>query len=329
MKYKESKKIFDWLKNSQSIVVACHRSPDADSLGSSLALGHVLRQMGKDILLVSPDEIVENLRFLKGWKNVRVVDYGVFDFSKYDLMVALDSSSPNMVMGDVAKKIPSIPIIVIDHHRTNTKYGNINLVDANISSTAELLYGLFVSWKVTIDENVAECLLAGIIGDTGAYRYQPDDSSTLEIAQKLVNLGASNKRIILKLFQSNDFILMKFLGKVLERMEFDRKHSFVWAALPYDVFKKFAAPATGRESAASLFFQSVKDSDFGLLMVEEEPNKVQVSLRSRDRFDISKIAVELGGGGHKAAAGATLSGMRFDEAVTKVLKIARATKSEA
>ena len=219
--------------------------------------------------------------------------------------------------------IPDIPLINIDHHKTNKNFGTINLVDGKITSTAEMVYLIISDWSKAIDKKVATALLAGMIGDTGAFRYPGVTGQTLNIAGELIEKGADKDKIIHHIYRSVDFKLLKFWGEVLKRMEIDEKSGFVWSAVPYEDFKKYKKPKDGKGSAASNFTQIVKDTKFGMVMVEEQRRNLLISIRSRTGFDTTEIATALGGGGHIYASGAKVEGMEFDEAVEKVLRVAR------
>lgn len=322
MNYKESAKILEEIKKANKILINCHRGPDSDSVGSALALSKVLEKMGKDMAVICPSEIPEDLKFL-GTGKIKRVDFSNFDFSGYDLFLVADSSAYSMVTGlkEIAK--PDIPIIVIDHHFSNEGFGKINLIDNKMTSTGELLYKIFEDWDISSSPDVAQCLLTGIIGDTGCFQYQNVGEGTLEIAAKLIGLGADKDEIIKNIYRNIDFRELKLWGKFIENMELDSEFNFVWAAIPFSLYKEYDEPYSVKEDVANLFFPVVKGTDFGMVMVEMEEKLLSISFRSRSDFDVSQIAEKMGGGGHKAAAGARIEGLPFDTAVTKALEIAR------
>lgn len=324
MNYKESSKILAEIKKANKILVNCHRGPDSDSVGSALALSKVLQLMNKEVIIVCPSDIPEDLRFLAGADQVKKIDYSSFDFSKYDLFLAIDSSNYSMIAGNKELAQPeTIPFIVIDHHLSNSGFGKINLIDSKATSTGELLFKIFKDWEIDLDADVAKCLLTGIIGDTGSFQYQNVGAETLEIAAELINEGADKDEIINNIYRNINFSEVKIWGQIIENMQIDREHRFVWSAIPVTVYKDVIGIESAKEDAANLFFPIVKDTDFGMIMEERDDGTLSVSFRARSDFDVSKVAAELGGGGHKAAAGARLEGMDFDEAVEKVLEAAR------
>ena len=328
MNYPLSKEILEEITKANKILVNCHRSPDADSAGSALALYEVLVSFAKDVKVICPDKLPGDLKFLPFSEKVEKIDFEKFDFTPYDLFIVLDSGNVAMVTKKRDMPLPKIKKIVIDHHRTNESFGDINLVDENISSTAELLYCLFEDWGVSINKTIAQNLLAGIMADTGVFQYSLVTSRTLAIAQKLIEIGANKEEIILNVFRSFPFKKVKFWGEILKRMEWDKEHKFVWAAVPHEIYKKFGGAASAKESAATLFGPVVADTDFGMIMVEEEKGVLSISLRGRTGFDVSKVAEKLGGGGHLSAAGAKIYQKDFDAAVIKVLEVARRLVNE-
>ncbi|MCJ7805587.1 bifunctional oligoribonuclease/PAP phosphatase NrnA [Patescibacteria group bacterium] len=323
MNYKLSQKILGKIKDSENILVNCHTSPDPDSLGSALAMYIALKKLGKDVEIVCPDNIPDDSKFLPFSEKIKKIKFAKFDFSKYDLFLVLDSAGENMITGISDGKLPNIYTVVIDHHKTNKNFGNINLVDVKVSSCAELIYKLFQDWGIKLDTQLATNLLTGILGDTGIFEYPGVGVETLGLAGKLMELGADKDEIVLNIFRTEEFKNVKFWGEILKRMEIDAEGKFVWSAVSYDVYNEYGKPGGAKDAAAGMFLSLVKGTDFGMIMLEEEKKTLAVSFRSRTGLDVAEIAVELGGGGHKAAAGAKIYGLEFDSAVLKVLGAAR------
>jgi phosphoesterase RecJ-like protein len=212
---------------------------------------------------------------------------------------------------------------VIDHHKTNKGFGKINVIDEKTTSTAEILYLMFKDLDIKITPEIATALLTGIIGDTGVFQFKGVGAKTLDIAKNLMELGANKDEIVFNIYNSYEFNLLKLLGEILLKIEKDTKHRFLWSAIPFDIYNKYSRPESVKEVAATMFSRIVKGTDFGMIMIETKEKYLAISLRSRTDFDVSKIAVALGGGGHKNAAGATIEGKEYEEAVEEVLQIAR------
>lgn len=331
MNYPESQEILEEIKKANNILLNCHVNPDPDSIGSSLALKNVLESMGKKIEVVCPSEnLFENVDYLKGYKEIKKAsDLSKFDFSKFDLFITLDSSDWRRVTGDIDVNLPKdIKIIDIDHHHTNQGYGAIDLIGKTANSVAEMLFSIFKDWEIKIDKDTADCLMAGIVGDTGAFRFPNVKKEVFLATAELMDLGANKDYTIERIYRNEPFNLMKFYGEVLSNLKFDKEGKFVYSTVSFETYSKFKKPHMAKESAASLFSQVVEDSDFGFVAVEQEKGKLSVSFRSRTGFDISRIAIELGGGGHIYAAGAKITGLEFDDAVKKLLDTVRRVVDE-
>ncbi len=330
MNYAKSTEILEKINGVDRILVNCHRNPDPDAIGSALALYEVLSGMGKKVEIICPTGLEwPTLNFLKNFKKIKTVDFSKFDFSKYQLLIVLDSSSWDMVFDAKDVVSPKISVAVIDHHRTNEKFGEINLVDEKITSTGELLYLVLQDWGVSLDKHIAAALLTGIIGDTGTFAYPGVGAGTLKAAGELMEKGADKDLIVQQVFRSVDFKTVRFWGEVIGHAKLDKLNKFIWSAIPNPRYIELGELAGGRESAAGLFVQVVEGTDFGIVMVEQEPKKLFMSFRSRTGVDVSVFAKKLGGGGHRYASGARVEGLAFDEAVARALTVVRESINEA
>lgn len=320
MNYKESKKILEEIKKAKRILISCHEHPDADSVGGALALGLVLKQMAKKVDIVCPDAIPDELKFLPNSNLVNQADFSKIDYKKFDLFLILDTPTWDRVCGSKELPLPNVKIVQIDHHKSNQKYGQINLVDFKKKSNSEVLFLLFDDWKIKINKGAAQCLLAGIIGDTGSFQFSTPPE-TLELAARLMRLGADKEIINLNLFRGMEFANLKVVGELLRNMQLDKTGKFIWTAVPYEFMKDFQMNLN--LDVVDILLQGTKGTEFGIRIIEKTPQDLRVSFRARTDFDTSKIAAAFGGGGHPVASGATIKGVKFNEAVEKVLAAAR------
>lgn len=311
------------IKRAKRILLAVHVSPDPDGICSVLAMNLVLRRLGKKTKIISFGPIPPKLQFLSGVERIEVADFTKIDFNEFGLFIALDCGQERMITrSPFPEKFPeNFRIVNIDHHVTNTKFGDINLVEVS-SSTAELLYKLFGLWKVKIDKKIAVLLFYGIFADTGCFQYPLTTAQTFKIASDLTEKGATLSEAVLHDFRSYSFKTLKYWGKILENMRMDESGKFIWSKLSKTERGELGVDPTDVEGASTLFAPIVSGTEFGIIITEETDGLIRGSLRSRADFDVSKIAVELGGGGHRQAAGFSLK-MPLDEAEKKVLEIAR------
>jgi phosphoesterase RecJ-like protein len=324
---KTAKKIKAKIDQADSILLSFHRGPDGDSIGANLAIKRFLEDQGKEVRLISPSPAPQSFDYLP----IDEADHFQFmelDLAKYDLFIFLDAASWQMVNENIDQdtKLPDkSKVINIDHHRTNTKYGGMNLVDLQAASTAEIIFDLFKLWQVEIDKQLAQFLLVGVVTDSGVFRYTNTDAKVLRTAAQLLDCGADLNEIIFNNLRRNEFEKLKFWGIVLGNLEIDEKHKFAYSFVPFNQAKKYFVdnyPREYKSGAASLFMAGIEGTRFGIVMVEEGKNKLSASIRSRQDLDVSEIAKELGGGGHPGAAGFKLK-MPFEKATKKVLSIAK------
>lgn len=322
MNYEESIQILKKIKGSKNILVNCHINPDPDSVGSALAMSCVLKKMGKRVEIISPGTIPVNLIFLDGAKEIKNIGFENLNFKTYDLVILLDSSSWPHATGIKNLPLPKAPIVVIDHHKTNTGFGNFNLID-QVSSTAEILYNLFGDWKVKITKKTATALLTGIIGDTGSFKYTNTTEKVLFVSSKLIDVGADNNEISLNLFNSYGEDELKLMGVLLKNIKVE-KECFTWTSVPYEVYEKYKRPNEAQSEVAGSFIRGIKNTKFGMVIVERKKGFLDISFRSRIKgFDVSELAKEFGGGGHLMASGASFKIDDYNLAVRMVIKKAK------
>lgn len=324
MNYPESKLILEEIKKANKILINCHRYPDPDSFSCALSLKLVLEQMGKKICVVcaSGSDLLVETSFMKGYKDILTVDFSKFDFSKFDLLISPDTAEWQQLVNDKNIKQKPIKTIVIDHHSTNEGFGNINLIDAKMPSCAEILFLVFEDWNIPIDKDIATTILTGIIGDTGGFQF-PGTSKSLKSASKLISYGADMDLIMLNLFRTKSYEFLKMVGEFLTSLKKDDIANFVYMAIPYHINEKHGKPPKIYSYVANIFSNVTEGIDFGVTMIENSENNITVSFRSRKGFDVSKIAQELGGGGHRVSAAAGIKGLKFEDALEKILVVCR------
>jgi len=321
MNYKESKEILEKIKGAKKILVNCHRSPDADSLGSALALAEVLESMGKNVEVICPDAISDAFEYLLDYERVRKVYFENFEFSEYEIFFVLDTSGWSQLGVDLSGK-ENVFMVVIDHHQSNSRFGQINLVDEQSTSTAEIVFALMEDWGVNVRNGLATKLLAGVVGDSGGFTYPSTKKETLGRATRLMDLGGDLRLITDGMFRNIDFSALKFLGKSLDNMQLVVNYGYVWSYVGWNDWKKIDYP--DGKSFSAHYFQNVKDTDLGFLVVQEGKNDFNVSFRGRASWvDSSELAGKFGGGGHKVAAGARFQDESLDGALERIHRVVR------
>ncbi len=300
------------LKTAQRILIVTHIRPDGDAIGSLLGLGLTLQENGKTVQMVSPDGIPPGQRNLHGIKAVSQEPKGLFD-----IVIVVDCSDRERA-GKVLSSFPN-PDLNIDHHITNQHFAKINIINPQAVATAEIIFNLLSAWEYPISKQAAEALLTGILTDTIGFRTSNVNPKTLRMAASLMEKGADLASLYHQSLVQRSFSAIRYWEKGLANLECENR--MVWASLTLSDRHDVGYP--GRDDADLIhILSSIENVDISLIFVEQPNERVKVSWRAQTGFDVSKIALKYGGGGHPAAAGADLPG-RLDEVRTAVLSETR------
>jgi len=326
MNYQQSKLILSAIKKAKNILLNIHPHPDLDSIGGALAVKQAINLIDKEkkVMIISPEKIKQDFSFFgEAVKKIKVIDFLRFNFSSFDLFLILDASSDDRVTGAKEIFLPKkIEKIVIDHHLNNKIDAKLKIIDEKACATTEILFKIFLDWGIKINKNLATLILAGIVGDTVFFRYLKDYKKQWLIVQKLLDLGADIKMLRDNYF-SYSLPFLQFLGDFLRRLKVERagEKKFVWAAMSFFDYQSFGMDPFGQSFVADLFLAAILGVDFGFLVLEKEKGKLSLSFRSKPYFNVAKIAQNLGGGGHKNAAGATIKIKKsFAKEVEEIVK---------
>jgi phosphoesterase RecJ-like protein len=296
--------VADLLRPLPDLLVTAHVNPDGDAVGSALALVLAVRELGGDARYVQAGPIAAHLAFLPGFDAVRIAPDGLDPAP--DLVLAVDAADRARV-ADVLIAVPAgVPVVNIDHHATNTRFGDLNLVDEESASTAEIVYRILEALEAPVSVETATCIYAAIVTDTGRFGYPATTPETHRIAGELLRAGLRPQTVHEPLFRSQPLGMLRLQAAVVDRMGTRLGGRIAWTVLT----RKMCEDAGVKlEDAADLV-----DVPAGVLGVEvaalfretERTGEVKVSLRSRRDVAVNEIAVRHGGGGHPAAAGFTL-----------------------
>ncbi len=321
--FAEAPLIWEEIRKAKNILMHNHPNPDADTVGSTLAFLHAFNAMGKKATLIKGDSNKPDyLKSLPGYDLITEKNFFETDLNEFDLFLILDSGSLNQIskLGEVVFPA-NLKTIVIDHHKSNTGYGDINLIDPTYPATCQMVYELFKMWNVPITPDMAICLFTGIYTDTGGFRYKPASVTTFEAATELVRLAPNFTDILFAMGNNNTRGRLLLEGILLSSIETFFNDSVAFASISHITFKEKGITefdASGMDVASTL--KSVVGWNVGASLIEREEGIVKVSFRTRDvnLYDVSKVATELGGGGHAGAAGAQILGT-LAEAKARIL----------
>ncbi len=305
------------LRDHEHFVMCAHEKPDADVIGSGLALGLALRSLGKDVRYYLDDEVPRNLRFLPDSDRTQRTLTGVHPDALY---VFLDMSDQARA-GDALRSVAPARIVNIDHHLGNQRFGGWNYVVDTEAATGVLVLNVIAALGCSLTPDIATCLLTAIISDTGCFMYSSAGPATLRLAAALVTLGADKDRITEQLYQTRSYSGQKILGRVLEDFKLT-EDGICYATVSQELLRTYGAGHEDLEDIVGAL-RAVEHAEVAALFKESPDGTYRLSLRSRGRVNVMAVAKALGGGGHFRAAGATLPGP-LDAALQRFLAAVRA-----
>lgn len=310
-------KIAETLKSRQHILLLNHVSPDGDCLGSTLALARVLRAAGQRATVGSSDGVPVMYRFLPGSNTVLAE---IPDGERFDAVVFMECSSPERA-GALAARAAGVPLWVnVDHHVSNSGYGDLILLDVEAAAVAEVVFPIVTAFQPRLDAETAVCLMTALLTDTGSFHYASVTPSSFDLAAELVRAGASPMAIFEQVYENRSTGSVRLLGLALTRMMICEDGRVAWTTVTQEMLKE--AGATMEESEGIVgALRAVRGIQVAILF-KEEPNEISVSLRGVGSIRANVIAEAFGGGGHAAAAGFTVK-EPLDEVVRRTLAAVR------
>lgn len=315
-------RIIDEVKHAKTIAIGGHIRPDGDCIGSVMGLYLYLKKVMPeaeiDVYLEEPAELFQCISHIEDIKSGMNVE------KAYDVFIALDTTDDRL--GD-AEPIyrKAYKKINVDHHISNPGCGDVNVVEPERSSTAELLYDLMEPEMV--DEEIAKAIYIGIVHDTGVFRYSNTSPRTLQIAAELIKFGFDFSKIVEETFFEKTYLQTQIMGRaVLESVRFMGERCIV-SMVSRRMMEFYRVTPKDLDGIVN-HLQSVKGVDCAIFMYETGTLEYKVSMRSNGRVDVSAVAMKFGGGGHVRAAGCTMNGTYHDNINNLSIEIAEQLKNE-
>lgn len=300
------------IAQAKSIIILVHENPDGDAIGSGLAMYQALQNMGKDVEIVVPEwsRIFANLPKINELKKEG-------SKKKYDLAIALDCATIKMLNGWTNYFEDAKNKVVIDHHSSNSMFGDFNYVDIDAPACCQVLYNMFEYYNWQITKEIAACLMAGLITDTGGFQYSGVSKDTFLMAANLIDTGIDASKIYKDVMSTHTKTSVELKKLILNRMQFleDDKVTFTYMTLEDE--KEIGCEVGDYEGLVNegRNIEGVEVSIF----LHEIDDGFKVSLRSNNYVNVSDVCLMFGGGGHIRAAGAKIKGTP-DEIKEKLLK---------
>jgi phosphoesterase RecJ-like protein len=299
--------IINQLKKSNHILLASHIHPDGDAIGSLISLGLALQEWKKKIRAYNESAIPAVYQFLP---SLHLVHRTAGDVSGFDTAIILDCSDLHRI-GEAASDVAKIPVIInIDHHSTNTRFGNLQYIDPNASSTAEMVYRLISAMEnVSIDRGMAYSIYTGIMTDTGSFRFANTTPEAFDISHKMVLLGADPHKVAHHVYETISLNRIKLLNMLFDSIELSENGKLSIMTLTQNMLQ---TTGTIIDDVSGLinYAKQIENVKLAALLFERKrsPGKktgsdFHVSLRSEGAVNVAAIATSFGGGGHPNAAG--------------------------
>ena len=295
--------ILEEINKAQSIVIVTHENPDGDAIGSSLALYNALKDYGKNPDIIIP-ECPRCYEFLPGCDEIKKES----NIQVYDLAISLDCATMKMLNGYAKYFENAKSKIVIDHHGTNTMYGDYNFVNPDAPACSQILIVLLEYFNIQITKEIGSCILTGIITDTGGFKYSGVSAETFEFVAELLKKGVNVSNIyrrVLETITKSSYELRRIAESRLEFL-FDGKVTFTYITLEDE--EKVHAETGDHEGIVNIG-KCVEGVEVSIFIRELKNNKGwKASLRSNEYVNVSDVALLFGGGGHPRAAGCNMQG---------------------
>jgi phosphoesterase RecJ-like protein len=297
-------RILEGIRGSETVCVVGHVRPDGDCIGSQIGLSLALLNAGKKVCCWNQDPIPQKLAFLNAKQILGPPEPG----RQFDCVVALDSASLER-LGTVEECIRDRKLFInIDHHKSNTRFADINWVSPREPSTGELIFRLLKAANWPIDPAISDCLFTAVSTDTGSFQYPTTRPTTYHVAGELVRRGANLARICDEVYQSYPLSRVRLLKLLYNRFRLTHENQIAYLWLKKADFGRTGADPSDAEGLID-HLRAIEPVVVACVFEELEPTVTRISLRSKDdHVDVNEIAKQFGGGGHKAAAGARISG---------------------
>ncbi|MBU1091222.1 MAG: bifunctional oligoribonuclease/PAP phosphatase NrnA [Candidatus Omnitrophica bacterium] len=307
------------IRKNKRFLITAHMGLEGDALGAELGFYNLLKKLGKQAIIVNQDALPHSYDFLPRINVIRQYKKDFLKDIKFDCFAVLDCADLDRAGRVRRLNTENKPILNIDHHISNQRFGRINWIEPNASSCSEMIYKLYKKMCVPLDKESAICLYVGILTDTGSFHYSNTHSSTHQAAAELLSCGVDAPSIYRKVYESIPLEDLKSLSRILPKIKCGAGGKIAWFQLKQNILKN-KNPCFDLSERLLSFGRSIKGIEVVALFRSNFSlrDTVRVNLRSQGKVDVNRIAARFGGGGHKTASGITIKG-EIEEARKKVL----------
>lgn len=307
-------KIAEEISQSTTIGISYHTSPDGDSLGSALALLLALKKLNKDAYILSKETPPKDFGFLPLIREI--TSESSLPSTATDLIIILDCGNKDRINANLNNYKGKI--INIDHHVTNEFYGDINHVDTSAAAVGEIVFDVINCLNIEITQDIAICLYTSLLTDTGSFKYSSTTEKTHNIAGALISTGFDFTEVHRLIYDNKDYKYLKLQGKVFDTMYLSHKGTICIMEIKEELLRDLDYEL---EDSSEIIASALKIKGIEVaVLFREKSGGIKISLRSKDKIDVRKIAEHFSGGGHVKAAGIFLPNVTLEAAKECILK---------
>lgn len=304
-------KVIKEINRGKKFLAVSHVSPEGDAIGSLLGITLALRSIGKDVTAYLEDPVPKMFDFLPG---AETIVHTLDGAGAFDATFAVDCGQKERLgKGFIALKGPG-SIINIDHHATNDRFGDVNVIEPDASAAGELVYDLIKAASINMTLDIATNLYVAIHTDTGSFRYSSATADAFMKAGELVRIGVSPWEISRRIYENypaRKYVLLGMVLPTLDIINLDGGKSISILAVTLEMFRKAGAEKDLADGFVN-YARGIEGVEVGMLLREISANEYKVSMRSKGGVDVAEVTGYFGGGGHRNAAGCTLKGSLED-----------------
>ena len=302
------------INENNTFLISSHVSQDGDCVGSQLSFYWYLKSLGKEVTIYNTDTLPSKFTFFDNSDCIGNTP----PTEHFDVLCILDASNPSRTGWDGIDSCADA-IIDIDHHRDNSRFGTVSIVDETAAATCQIIYQFFTDTKVDFPLSVANALYAGLLTDTGGFQFSNTDQRVLSIAADLVGRGADNAGIYKKLFATYSIAGLQLRSHIWGTLQFFANQKIAVMQMPLSLVDELGADPSDTEGMSNLAM-TAEGVEVGVFM-KYKANEIRFSLRSVGNVDVGQVAASLpGGGGHKCASGCTAFNTTPEDALEQIVK---------
>jgi phosphoesterase RecJ-like protein len=312
--------LVDLVQRQHRFLLTTHIRPDADGLGSMLALAEVLEQLGKQVQMVISSNWPPRYDFMDPKRRIGRFTLPGDDWRGAEAVIILDTGTWNQLgdFGTFLAKL-SVPKVVIDHHLSQDNLGAIALVDTSAEATGRLIYEALQALEAPLPPSAAEMLFAAVATDTGWFRHSNTTPATLTLGAKLMQDGARPTHLYEQLYERATLPQLRLKGLFLDRIQTTAEGQVAYSAIYRNDYPQTGAVPADTEDLIN-YLRALAGVELAVFFAEQPAGGVKVSFRSRARVDVARLAEQFDGGGHRRAAGAILRDLDMKQAQAVVLE---------